>query len=212
MITQEGITGALALFFSTFCSTIHRKNIIRESRRRPRPYSKDYEEHSFISAPSTTHTTTTNYNSPNWVDWYGYSQEGVIVIPIPSPSGYRVKQNIFCTLVFMIYTSQAEVQKNNWNLQNKQLAVLWELMMTVYQFVQHFLQTSGAIGNSEEDEIRRLDWTSYCLWSHSSVLVTWSFVMWYLYNEISDYIFWLGWMKYSCVEQLKVSTSFKYYY
>ena len=65
MIIQEGITGALTLFFSTFCGTIHRKNIIRESRRNPRPYSKDYEEHSFISAPSKTHTTTTKYNSPN---------------------------------------------------------------------------------------------------------------------------------------------------
>ena len=64
MITQEGITGALALFFSTFCGTIHRKNIIRESRRKPRPYSKDYEEHSFISAPSMT-TTASNYNSPS---------------------------------------------------------------------------------------------------------------------------------------------------
>ena len=64
MIIQEGITGALTLFFSTFCGTIHRKNIIRESRRKPRPYSKDYEEHSFISAPSMT-TTASNYNSPN---------------------------------------------------------------------------------------------------------------------------------------------------
>ena len=64
MITQEGITGALALFFSTFCGTIHRKNIIRESRRKPRPYSKDYEEHSCISAPSMT-PTASNYNSPN---------------------------------------------------------------------------------------------------------------------------------------------------
>ena len=67
VIAQEGITGALALFFSTFCGAIHRKNRIREFRRKdkPRPFSKDYEDSSFLSAPATTFTATTNYNEPN---------------------------------------------------------------------------------------------------------------------------------------------------
>ena len=68
MMMQEGVTGALALFFSTFCGTIHRRNRIREFSKKdkpPRPYSKDYEESSFLSTPTTTFTAATNYNNPN---------------------------------------------------------------------------------------------------------------------------------------------------
>ena len=74
MMMQEGFTGALALFFSTFCSTVHRRNRIREFRRKdkpPRPYSKDYEESSFLSTPTTTFTAATNYNNPNIVQSRG---------------------------------------------------------------------------------------------------------------------------------------------
>ena len=48
----------------------------------------------------------------------------------------------------IIYTSQSEVQKNQWDLQNRQLAVLLELIMTSLSFLQHFYKLNGLTGNN----------------------------------------------------------------
>ena len=68
MILQEGMTGAVALLFATCCGSVHRQHRIREIRKnlKPRPFSKDYEETSFLSTPAPTPTYAPAGNMSNY--------------------------------------------------------------------------------------------------------------------------------------------------